>query len=165
MNRATTWSIAVHVVVVFVLFVVPRDWISERPKPALTITLGGMTGPRTTGTTSIGGRTVEQVVPQPKRPEVIRPVPTTAPAPVPIKAPAQTARPSETSKPETTPARPVATGQQLSRGSTQVDTGAKGTGVGLAGGGGTGGETDLSKFCCPEYLTLAQRIDASWAGR
>ena len=32
-----------------------------------------------------------------------------------------------------------------------------------AASGGTGGETDLRNFCCPEYLTqLTQRVFASW---
>ena len=31
------------------------------------------------------------------------------------------------------------------------------------GGGGTGGETNLADFCCPEYIALlTQQIDANW---
>jgi TonB family protein len=31
------------------------------------------------------------------------------------------------------------------------------------GGGGTGGETNLANFCCPEYIALlTARIDQNW---
>ena len=49
------------------------------------------------------------------------------------------------------------------KGSTRVDTGARGQGFGLTsgGGGGTGVQVDFANFCCPEYLsqmiTLIQR--------
>lgn len=168
MNRAFLWSVAIHVGVVLGCIFVPRDWIRERPKVALTITLGGAVGPKTTGTTSIGGRTVEQVAPPPKRPEPIRPAPKNEPAPLPVKAAPAAARPIEKPEPVTpAPTRPPTTGQQVVVGSTPIDTGARGRGVGLtSGGGGTGGETDLRTFCCPEYLQLLQqRIDARWDRR
>lgn len=148
------WSIAVHVGIVLALVFLPRDWIAAPPKQPLTITLGGTPGPRSTGTTSIGGRTVEQAAPPPRRAEPVRPTPPAPPAIVPKPTPPAT-KPSETRKPEPVPARPPTTGQQVTQGNTPVDTGARGQGAGLTfGGGGTGGETDLSSFCCPEYLQL-----------
>jgi TonB family protein len=163
-NRALAWSIAAHVGVVLFCVVVPREWISTRPKPLMTITLGGTPGPRSTGTTSIGGRTIEEVAPPPKRPEPIRPTPKAEPDPVPVKTPPQTAKPSRTTKPDQTATRTPTTGRQVMAGSTPVDTGARGQGAGLTfGGGGTGGETNLADFCCKEYLhLLTTEIDSHW---
>src|SRR5689334_8656920 len=79
-NRAIVWSLAAHALVVISLFVVPREWIAKPPDKVLTISLGGAIGPRTTGTSSIGGRTVEQAVPPPKRPEPIKPISQPPPA-------------------------------------------------------------------------------------
>src|SRR5262245_36018031 len=76
-NRMIRRSLAAHALVVVSLFIVPRDWITtprERPN-VMTITLGGFAEQRTTGTTSIGGRTVEQVAPPEKPPEPVRPTP------------------------------------------------------------------------------------------
>ena len=101
MNRAMTWSIGIHVGVVLFFLLVPRDWISTPPKRTMTISLGGTPGPRSTGTTSIGGRTVEQVTPPPKRPEVVKPTPKNEPDPVAVKPPPpQTAKPARGAKPE-----------------------------------------------------------------
>ena len=67
-------------------------------------------------------------------------------------------------KPAPTVTRPPTTGPQLTQGNTPVDTGARGQGQGLTfGGGGTGGETVLADFCCPEYIALlTQQIDRHW---
>jgi TonB family protein len=169
MNRALTWSIAVHVGVVVLFFVIPRDWLRDPPRRVMTISLGGTVGPRSTGTTSIGGRTVEAVTPPPKRPEPVRPTPPVKPAPTPVKPPAAVKpapKPVPTTKPvKPEPAvRPPTTGPQLTQGNTPVDTGARGQGQGLTfGGGGTGGETNLADFCCPEYIALlTERIDQNW---
>ena len=167
MNRALRWSLGVHAALVVLLIVVPRDWISDPPRRVMTISLGGTAGPRSTGTTSIGGRTVEQVTPPPRRPEPIRPTPRNQPDPVTVKPPPTPAKPAATAKP-TKPqpviTRPPTTGPQLVQGNTPVDTGARGQGQGLTfGGGGTGGETNLADFCCPEYIQLlTQVIDQNW---
>jgi outer membrane biosynthesis protein TonB len=60
--------------------------------------------------------------------------------------------------------RPPTTGAQRVQGNTPADTGATGQGQGLTfGGGGTGGETVLADFCCPEYLQLlTSQIDQNW---
>jgi periplasmic protein TonB len=167
MNRALAWSIGVHVAVVVVFAIVPRDWITEAPRPVMTISIGGTAGPRSTGTTSIGGRTVEQVAPPARRPEPIRPTPRAEPEPVAPKHPPPAARPAEvqqTVKRIPPAVRPPTTGPQLVQGNTPVDTGARGQGQGLTfGGGGTGGETNLADFCCPEYIQLlTAQIDANW---
>jgi TonB family protein len=169
MNTAIAWSLVVHVALVAALFLVPREWLSrqEQPRTVMTISLAGSPGERTSGTTSIGGRTVEQVAPPPRRPE---PVPVTPPAPTPVApAPARANTPQPTSRPaparpETQTARPPRTGAQVSEGSTAADTGARGQSQGLtAGGGGLGAVTELSDFCCPEYITaLLSRVNTNW---
>ncbi len=170
MNRALMWSVAVHVGIVLGVVFVPREWIVKKPKPVMTITLGGTPGPRSTGTTSIGGRTVEQVAPPPRRPEPARPAPpTVTPAPVAVKTPLPSPK-STTPTPTPTPpvvTRPPITGPLVTQGNTPVDTGARGQGAGLTfGGGGTGGETDLKDFCCPAYLQeLTAAIDQNWQKR
>jgi protein TonB len=111
---------------------------------------------------------VETVTPPPRRPEPIRPTPPVKPDPVVVKPPPSVKPPPKaapTTKPvKPEPARPQTTGPQLTQGNTPVDTGARGQGQGLTfGGGGTGGETSLADFCCPEYIALlTQQIDANW---
>lgn len=171
LTRAIRWSIGVHIVLVIGLLVVPRSWLTREPdkRNVMTISLGGTPGPRSTGTTSVGGRTIEQVAPPPKRPEPVRPTPERPPAPVavakPIQKPAATPRPAETPvAPTPAPTRPPVTGPQVTQGNSPVETGARGQGAGLTFGGGlSGGETDLKDFCCPAYLqTILSLIDARW---
>ena len=166
LQRALRWSFGVHVGVLIVLFVIPKTWFT-RPvshPTYMTISLGGTPGPRSTGMTPIGGRTVEQVAPPPKRTEPPRPK--DEPAPTPIKATAQqpVANTVQVMKPP--PTRAPVTGPQTVVGNTVVDTGARGLGAGLTfgGGGGAAGEIDISKdFCCREYLdTLTQQIASHW---
>ena len=169
LSRVMTWSFGIHAGVLIVLFLVPREWLTSRTEqpPVMTISLGGSSPARTTGTTPIGGRTVEQVAPPPKRPEPVRPAPKPPPpAPIPSKPPPPPAARGTTAKPvPKPPAPPPVTGPQVTRGSTPVDTGARGQGSGLKfeGGLGTGGETDLQNFCCPQYLlSLLSRIESHW---
>lgn len=168
-NRAISWSIAIHVAAVLAAFVLPRSWFARKAAPpVMTITLGGAPGPRTTGTTSIGGRTIEQAVPTPKRPEPVPPTPKAAPVPMPALTPPRMVdeRTARTPKPPPMPAvRAPITGPQVTTGSSPVDTGARGQGTGLTSSGrGLGGEVDLpSDFCCPEYLTeVLSTIDGVW---
>jgi TonB family protein len=170
LNRALTWSFAVHLGIVGLLIVVPRDWLSHHKPPAhvMTISLGGTPGPRTTGQTSIGGHTVEQVAPPPPRPVVPRPVPPpAAPVPLPPKPappPPRATKPAARATPRPAPAPPPpVTGRQVFKGNTPVDTGVLQNGAGLSFGGGTGGETNLANFCCPDYLAqVASTIASHW---
>lgn len=185
MNRAITWSVAVHVLVFALVLFTPRSWwrTETPPREVMRINLGGSPGPVTGGQTNIGGRTVEQVAPPPPRPQTERP---TAPLPAapasaapPVRAPQRTpppvstapprpAQPTTTARPQAdaprTATRPPVTGSQIARGNTTVDTGASGQGAGLASGGRfAGGEASLADFCCPEYGALVlQAIDARW---
>jgi outer membrane biosynthesis protein TonB len=169
LNRMITWSVVVHLLLVGLVVVLPREWFGrqEPKREVMTITLGGTPGPRSTGTNSLGGRTVEQVAPPPRRPEPVRPTPPVEPTPAPpTRTPprAETPRPAPTTKPAPPPTRAPVTGAQVSQGSTKIDTGAVGQGTGLTfGGGGTGGVTDLSNFCCPAYLEhLLSTINRNW---
>jgi outer membrane biosynthesis protein TonB len=167
-NRAISWSIAIHAIAVATLFLLPRDWFAKKaPTTVMTISLGGTPGPKTTGTTSIGGRTVEQVTPPPKRPEPAPPAPEAKPVPMPPPTPPRLTETRPTSTPKPPPMPPVrapVAGRQIAQGNTSVDTGARGQGAGLTfGGGGLGGETDLKDFCCPEYLNeVLTTIGVHW---
>lgn len=186
-NRAITWSVAIHVTLVAVALLTPRSWWldNQEPKTVMTINLGGSPGPSTTGRTSMGGRTVEQQAPPPPRPETVRPTPPTPTPPTSAAqtrtpprtppspprttaAPARQTPPQSTAKPQPaapeTASRAPVTGRQVQQGSTRTATPATGQGVGLATGGGvSGGETDLSDFCCPDYVTAMLRlIEGRW---
>jgi TonB family protein len=169
-NRAITWSVAFHVAAVATAFLLPREWFAKKPAPAImTITLGGSTaGPKSTGTTSMGGRTVEQVAPPPKRVDPV-PEPKAPPVPaMPSRTPPRAAVPEPAKIPKPPPMPPTrapVTGQRITAGNTPVDTGARGQGAGLTFGGqlGTAGDTDLKDFCCPDYLLqLVSTIDGVW---
>jgi outer membrane biosynthesis protein TonB len=166
-NRAISWSIAIHATVILAVFLLPRDWFAKKAPVVMTISLGGTPGPKTTGTTSVGGRTVEQVAPPPKRPEPVPPTPQVKPVPMPPPTPPRLTETRPTSTPKPPPMPPVRApvmGRQITPGNTAVDTGARGQGAGLTSvAGGLGGETDLKDFCCPEYLNLIlTTIDAGW---
>jgi hypothetical protein len=167
-----TLSFAVHLGAVALAVLVPREWLFK-PKPQVTlmnISLGGSTGPQTTGMTPIGGKPVEQETPEPKRPEVSKPVaakPETLTMPVkaePTKTPPKTV---ETPRPPAPTTTPAATGRQIVKGSSPVETGARGEGTGLTlGGPGTGGQTVLSDFCCPGYISdMSTMIRERWIER
>jgi len=166
-NRALGWSFAMHVVVLAIAIVAPRIWPSRRPAhpTVMTISLGGASGPRTTGMTPIGGKTVEQVAPPPKRIEAVKPPSKAPPAPAPAKNTQvrEVTNTVQTLKPP--PTRAVQTGRQVAVGNTIVDTGSKGLGAGLTigGGGGTAGETEIRDFCCPEYLNdVVSVVGSHW---
>ncbi len=171
-SRFVKWSIGLHALAIVLLFVIPREWIvTKKPNRAvMTISLGGSSGQRTSGTTPMGGRTIEQVAPPPKRPEPIKRVDTAkppAPTPVPPRPtpPVAPPRVADTAKPAPPQAtRPPVTGAEVRQGNTAIETGAKGLGAGLSfAREGTGGETNLADFCCPEYaLLLTSTIESFW---
>jgi len=171
LSRALTWSYALHVVLIVAFIVFPRQWLTRTkpPEKVMIISLGGLTGPRESGPTTIGGKPVDQVVPTPKRPEPIKPVATkpdtmvipTKAAP-PKKAPPKVEEKAKAVAPAPVPTRN--TGPQVTPGNSRVETGVRGVGTGLQiGGGGMGGATTLSDFCCPMYLReVESRIRNKW---
>ena len=129
----------------------------EGPKTVMTISLGGAIGPRTEGMTQMGGRTVQEVTPEPQKraetPPAVKPPEMALPTPNQrrITPPKQASRdavgrtPTRAAEPE--------------QGSARAETGARGQGFGLAtGGDGTGVQLDVGNFCCPEFLEQMVRI-------
>jgi outer membrane biosynthesis protein TonB len=171
LSRALTWSYALHagLVVAFILF--PRQWLTKTaaPEKVMVISLGGLTGPKESGPTTIGGRPVDSVVATPKRPEPVKAVATKpdtmvipAKSTPPKKAPPKVEEKAQVVAPAPAPSR--STGPQVTPGNSRVETGVRGIGTGLQiGGGGMGGETTLSDFCCPAYLREVEtRIRNKW---
>jgi TonB family protein len=168
-NRMVAWSFVAHIVLIGVLFVLPRAWITRNrtPPTLMTISLAGSVGERTTGMTPVGGRPVERATPPPKRPEPVRPAATKRDVmTVPEKTPARPSPPKPAPTVEQPPSpitRPPTTGREVTAGSAAAETGARGQGTGLtSGGGGTGASFDASNFCCNEYITDMQRRIEQW---
>ena len=179
--RFVRWSVAVHVALVVIVVLLPREWFSREPesRTVMSISLGGTPGPRSTGTSAIGGRTVEDVAPPTRRiestppsppppveplPAVRTPPPPTGP-PVAITKPPPPPAPAPARPAPTRPAaRPPVTGPRVARGNTPVETGAQTEGSGLTFGGGEGGGvTSLADFCCPTYASIiVSRVYDNW---
>ena len=166
LRRTMAMSFAVHVAVVGALFVIPRDWLTHQEPKKITMSLAmGSPGERTKGMNPAGGRPIEEVAPQPKRPT---PVPPVAPPQTPViataKPPKTPPRPVETPIASTAPPRPPTTGAQKTPGSAAADTRAVGLGTGLQMGGGQSGVSALdTDFCCPEYSEeLRRRLWEKW---
>jgi hypothetical protein len=158
LSRAVTWSLAVHLIVIATAVLVPRDWLvkAKPPVKTITISLGGSVGPQTSGMTAAGARPVQQVAPEPKRPEPIRPA-AAKPDLMTIPEKPVKLRPKPEPPPPPAPPAPVTqpptTGRQIMPGTSRAETGARGESSGLTlGGGGTGGPLELANFCCPAYL-------------
>ena len=169
-QRMVSISFALHIGVVVALAVVPREWFAPDPKPpVMTISLSGSLGERTTGINPVGGRTVEQVAPQPRRPEPAKPVDTAKPdtMKVPAKPDPKPLPPPKKVETTQTPTRPPVTGKEVTKGTAQAETGAKGQGTGLTFGGGAAGgavgQLDVADFCCPEFLdAMIRQIRDGW---
>jgi outer membrane biosynthesis protein TonB len=172
LSYTTGVSLAVHAVAIVLIAAIPARW-SARPEPkraVMTISLGGSPGPKSGGMTMIGGRAIQAAPPAaaPKIDKVAMPTPKTSTAmTMPVPDPKVKPRP----EPKTNAASKDPSGQATGRGaetqkgSTTVETGAKGMGFGLStgGGGGTGSRLDVQNFCCPEYLNdMVERIRSHW---
>lgn len=159
----TMWaSLLAHALAVTVVVLLPADWRLSRgsatPRDVMFVSLGGTPGPRSGGMTPIDARPIQRVVPlpDPKRPEPVRPPASKSPA---MTVPEPKARPLRS--------QPPVTGPQERTGTARAETGAtRGTGFGgltTGGGGGTGGYVEAGNFCCPEYLgTMVSMISKSW---
>jgi TonB family protein len=165
-------SILLHGALLTGLLLAPPGLLTHktiRPRSIMTITLGGGSGPRAAGLTSIGGRPVQVETPPDagavreavrspaaKAPEMTLP---TAGKARRATAPAVKQVPDEARG--TTPTK----GVEAQPGSTVAETGARGQGFGLStgGGAGSGSTLDVADFCCPDYLVLmVERIRSSW---
>jgi TonB family protein len=163
-------SAAAHVVLLMAIWLMPADWRSRARTPessALTVSLGGPTGPDTGGSTPISGRPVQAVAPAPKLPFV----PAPAPAMPSMTTPEASAKPTPP-KPAPKPAdrstgRKPTVGEEIKSGAARVDTGGVAVPFGGLSSGGAGGGgariTGLENFCCPEYITtMEQLIRRNW---
>jgi protein TonB len=179
LRRTLTASLLFHLLAIGAVLFAPGGWLSHRsstPATVMTISLGGGgSGPQTGGMTPIGGRPIQTVAPEPKRPEPVRPPAAKTPEmTVPPPKPKPKAKPVAAVPPppevvEEVPDEPQGKtptrGPEIAAGSAVAETGARGQGFGLTSGGGPGaGATlDVGDFCCPEYLNLmSQRIRAVW---
>ncbi|MDA1185385.1 MAG: TonB C-terminal domain-containing protein [Acidobacteria bacterium] len=148
------WSIAAHACVLGFLLFGPMDWgvaADQIPTTVMTISLGGAPGPRETGQTQMGGRTVEAPPPEAVERAMPPPPPREVEHVLPVETPPQ--RPRATPPPREEPQEGV----------TRTETSTRGQGFGLStgGAGGSGVQLDVADFCCPEYIeqmvTLIQR--------
>jgi len=173
LSRAMSVSMAVHIFLVVVLFVVPKDWFvtAKTPPVIMTISLGGSPGEKSGGMVAAGARPVEEVAPPPKRME---PIPAAAPPKsnaivIPTKPPKTPPKPTPDKPTELTPSvlnRPPTTGAQVTKGTSAAETRSTTQSTGLTFGGGGAGDTQVkvdSEFCCPEYIKEFQRrILVNW---
>lgn len=162
MARMMWASLVVHGLAVTAIVLMPADWHlsrgSARPRDVMFVSLGGTPGPRSGGMTPIDARPIQKVapLPNPKRPEPIRPPASKSPE---MTVPEPKARPLRSQAPTT--------GPEPRAGTARAETGAtRGTGFGgltTGGGGGTGGYVEAGNFCCPEYLgEMVSMISRNW---
>ena len=173
LSQSAALSVAAHVVALATLAfapgILPR--VVPETKTIINISLGGDTGPKTGGMTTIGGRDFKAALPsvaptiqrvqlpsvKKEEPAMVLPIPDPKLKP---KAP-----PKVTATSKDPQGVAGARDAQTQKGSAAVDTGVRGQGFGLSssGGGGDGSKLDTENFCCPEYLTdMTQRIKQNW---
>lgn len=166
-SRSVTASLAVHVAGIVALFVAHQYLITRQP-PApkvMTISLGGSTGPRSTGMTAAGARPVDEVAPQPKH----EPIKTASAQPdvmtLPVKSEPRHVPPIDRTLPVGPLKKPPTVGQQIQQGTSLAETGSTSqtTGLTVGGAGGSTANLEIADFCCPDYLTtVLQRIEQKW---
>lgn len=162
-------SVLAHVVLVGMFVFVPAWWFGARnkvPETIMQISLGGPIGPNDGGASTLGGRTIQQVVPvEAKAPvEPVRPPAAKTPEMVePTKAPPKKTPTNQVDAKDPRSTKPTK-GAEIQKGASIAETNAKGLGFGLSsGGGGAGGHLEVSDFCCPEYLvTMGSLIKSNW---
>lgn len=166
-------AIAAHVAAVIVVALMPEGWLA-RPSEAETnvmyISLAGNDGQETTGLRSISARAVQEATPEPVRPQYQAPAQTppvmAIPDPVapPVKTPPKPATQTPIKSPEPSNSRTPIRGAETRQGQARIDTGATTGADGLSlGSSGTGGETNMSNFCCPEYIkAMSAAIRRTW---
>lgn len=165
LSTMVMWSLAAHIVVTALIFLMPHPKTDLEPKNVMTIVIGGAPGPRT-GMTQMAAPTVQAPPPEVKKPE-------TAPAPAKpeMSLPDPKLKPRQQPKnaPKEASAKTPSTGAEPQQGPAKTETRVRGQGfAGLSsGGGGTGGVTlDVTDFCCPDYiLTMKELVQQNWVGK
>jgi TonB family protein len=172
LERTVLVSLLVHTAAVISLLLAPASWISNTPDSVevMHISLGGASGPSSGGVEALAARPIQTTNPA-ERPEPVRPPAAAAPKmTVPTEGPQRRAReatPDDRPTPPqargTTPTR----GERVTSGNSVAETGARGQGFGLSGGGGAGGASlDVANFCCPEYIAaMVVRVRDAWNNR
>lgn len=158
-------SLVGHVAVFGVLAILSVSAATPPPTKVFVVSFTGGPGPRTGGANQMGGRAVEEVAPPtPKavdRPAALKPPKMVIPEPEPKTPPKSTSRAADNTK-----AAPPTTGAEVTQGSSRMDTGVRGNGFGLSGGGGGASsnvQLDVSDFCCPDYVQqVVDRIKDAW---
>jgi TonB family protein len=165
LKAMTAWSVAAHITAIAALLLIPTRAAQQAPRTVMTISLGGAPGPRDGGMTQAGGRTVQAPAPTPARRVESPPAPTRPAMTIPDRRAPVRPQVKPEQAPKDATSRTVSTGEQPEKGSTRVETGARGQGFGLStgGGGGTGVQLDVANFCCPEYLEqMVSLIQRNW---
>ena len=169
LQRMLGVSVAAHAILIAVVAFSPSSWFgartAEEPKNLMVISLGGPPGPRT-GMTTMGGRPVQTVpVDAKKAIEPVRPPAAREPEMIePKKAAPKKAEAKVQQDAKDPRSRTPTKGEELQKGSSVAETGARGQGFGLSsGGGGTGSYLGTANFCCPEYIaTMLDLIRRNW---
>lgn len=160
-------SAIAHIGLMGLFVFLPAAWFGakiDQPETIMQISLGGPLGPNDGGVATLGGRTIQQLSETKKAIEPVRPPSAKAPEMIePTKAPPKKTTPNKIEAKDPRSARPTK-GEEIQKGSSIAETGAKGMGFGLSsGGGGGGGHLEVSNFCCPEYLnTMVSSIRSNW---
>jgi TonB family protein len=175
LSRMVMVSLLVHGTLLTAIAVVPRLLPSQAappPEHVIDIAVSGPEGP-IQGRNAMAGKEIQQAVPdvaKPKndappaliKPEMVESVKTAKPEPKAIPKPEP-----KTEVPQLHGRTPTQ-GTEVKAGAARVDTnGAAKPFAGLATGGGMDSAyTDISDFCCPEYLmTLKRLIYSNWNQR
>ena len=159
-------SLLAHGVLLTAVALSPRLFPAASPvdeKP-LVISLAGAEGP-IQGHNPISAKPVQQVAPENSKPKVDTPPALTKPDMVEsVKAARPEPKPIPKDEPKKTEpqlhGRTPTQGAEVRQGTARVETGATAAipfGGLATGGGGAGARTDVSNFCCPEYLAIIQR--------
>lgn len=168
------WAAAAHVLLLAALAFMPEEWLKrdgDAEKKIMYISLGGAVGEDESGLRTVAAREVQEATPEPVRPQFQPPaekpvmaIPEKAPA-KPVVIPPPTKTPIQAATTERPVSRTPIRGAEVREGQAKVDTkvATGADGLSLASGGGTGGETNLTDFCCPGYITtMTGAIKRDW---
>ena len=173
-SRYFSFAVAAHVLFFAALAVMPQEWLGrddEAERNIMYISLGGTVGEDTSGLRTVAARPVQEATPEPVPPQFQAPAEKPSPVmAIPEKPVAKPPKPTPITKtPIQTTQTPISRtpirGEQTREGQARIDTkvATGADGLALASGGGTGGETNLSNFCCPGYIqAMSAAIKRNW---
>ena len=164
------YAVLAHVIAVIAVAIMPSEWIGQQQdveKNVMYISLAGNQGQETSGLQAIAAREVQQATPEPVRPQYQAPAETPPEMALPEKVTKPTPKPPTQTPIQTSPqpgSRTPIRGAEVRQGTARVETGAITGADGLSlGSSGTGGETNLSNFCCPAYIkAMSAAIRRTW---